>query len=221
MDERRHIRVITISQQYGSDGHKIAAKLAERFQWLLTDHEIGRQVAQSLDMMEEEAAFYDEHTFSFIERILLSFRYLTPRMLEAWSSQYTMPPFSVRQERVYREILRQVIEASACSGNRVIVGHGAQVILADRPDVFHIRIVAPMAQRLNYAVQNEHIGRKDAQNHIRYRDRNLERHLQSQYHRHIDDPLLYDLVIDNAILDVESQVDRICLAIEPGRSLSF
>lgn len=214
MDKQQPINVITISQQCGCNGYKIAAKLAHRLQWLLTDHEIGRQVAHLLGMTEEEASLYDEHTFSFIGRVLVSMRYGTSEMLEAWGSQYTMPLFSQKQERIYRETLRHVVEEIARSGNKVIFEHGTQVILADRPDVLHIRVTAPLAQRVNHIAQSGHIDKKYARAYIQQKDRHRERYLQSQHHNAVNDPLLYDLVINSATLDVESQVDLICLALE-------
>ncbi len=209
------ICAITISQQYGSDGYKIAVKLALRLQWILTDHDIVTQVAHRLNLTEEEAAFYDEHTFSFIDRVLFSMRFTAAEGAEAWAaSPYIMPLSLQMQERLYRETLRHVVESTACAGNKVIVGHGVQMILANHPDVLHIRIVAPFVQRVTYAMQREHLDNADAHAYIRQEDRRLAQYLRSQYHRDVNDPLLYDLVINSNALDVESQVDVICLALE-------
>jgi cytidylate kinase len=38
--------------------------------------------------------------------------------------------------------------------------------------------------------------------------------MQTQYHCQHEDPHLYDLVIDTAVLDLDSAVDLICLAVE-------
>jgi cytidylate kinase len=35
-----------------------------------------------------------------------------------------------------------------------------------------------------------------------------------QYQRSVDDPLLYDLVVNTGILDLDSAVDLICLALQ-------
>jgi len=40
------------------------------------------------------------------------------------------------------------------------------------------------------------------------------RYLQAKYHRQVDDPLLYDLVINTGVLDLESAVELISLALE-------
>ncbi len=38
--------------------------------------------------------------------------------------------------------------------------------------------------------------------------------MKAQYHCQHEDPHLYDLVIDTAVLDLDSAVDLICLAVE-------
>ncbi len=38
--------------------------------------------------------------------------------------------------------------------------------------------------------------------------------MQTQYHCQHEDPHLYDLVIDTGVLDLDSAVDLICLALE-------
>ncbi len=217
-EQYRHtpqIRAITISQQYGSDGYKIAVKLALRLQWILTDHDLVTQVAHRLNLTEEEATFYDEHTFSFIDRVLFSMRFSAAEGAEAWATSPCIMPLSMQmQERLYRETLQHVVESTVRAGNRVIVGHGAQMILANQPDVLHIRIVAPFIQRVIYAMQREHLDNADARAYIRQEDQKLARYLRSQYHRDAADPLLYDLVINSNALDVEGQVDLIYLALE-------
>lgn len=217
MSTHHAIHVVTISQQCGSDGYKLAAALASRLQWSFLDQEIGEQVARLLDMTEEEAALYDEHTFSFTGRMLVSMRYGTPQMLEAWSNQYTLPIFSRKQERVYREALQYVIEKIAHAGNAVILDHGTQVILAGRPDVLHIRVTAPLAQRINRIAQSKQLESRYARAYIQHKDRQQERYLRSQHHHVINDPLLYDLMVNNATLDIESQVELICLALARKR----
>ena len=208
------INVITVSQQFGSSGSKTAAKLACKLGWRLTDHEIVAQVASRLGITEEEAALYNEHAYSFVDRILLYMQFSTSEAVEAWASQFIMPLSPQYQEHLYQEALRQVIETNARRGNIVIVGHGAQALLANQPNVLHVWIAAPLAERVSAVVQRERLDEADAFALIQQKDRYLARYLQSQYHRDLNDPLLYDLVVNSSYLDLESQVDLICLALE-------
>lgn len=208
------INAITISQQYGSGGNKIAAKLASRLRWQLADHEIITQIAHQLGITEEEAAIYDEHTHSFVDQVLLSMLFSTAEAVQAWASQFAMPISIKKQECLYHETLRQVIDMIVCTGNTVIVGRGVQALLANQPNLLHIRVVAPFAQRVSSVMQPGRLDEAHARACIQQKDRCQAHYLQSQYHRNVNDPLLYDLVVNSGFLDLESQVDLICLALE-------
>lgn len=208
------IRVVTISPQLGSEGSKIAATLAGRLQWQLMERNIVTQVAGELEMEEEEAALYDEHMYSFADRFLLSMQFSVSDAMGAWGNQYTVPIWPLRQERLYHETLQRVIENIAEAGSAVIVGHGAQAILANRPDALHIKVIAPLAQRVQHVMQCGQKDENSARELIQQKDRDRAHYLRSQHRRNIDDPLLYDLVVNSAFPGLESQVDLICLSLE-------
>ena len=46
--------------------------------------------------------------------------------------------------KAYRQALAQVMAELAVQGNTVIVGRAGQVILGQRADVLHVRVVAPL-----------------------------------------------------------------------------
>ncbi len=202
---------ITISRQYGSGGGEVAARLARKLQWQLIDHEIVAQVARELGMSEEEAEVHDERTESFISRVLGSMQLASPELL---ANAPIVPLSPGTQEQIYHEALQRVVETAANTGNAVIVGRAGQVILAKRRDVLHVRIVAPLEQRVRYVMQREGLDEAAARARIQQKDRDRTRYLQAQYHRDVNDPLLYDLILNSGVLDLASLVDLIVLALE-------
>src|ERR1700726_3085976 len=72
---------ITISRQYGSGGGEIGARLANRLQWQLIDHEIVAHVARDMGITEEEAEQHDEYAEGFIARVLGSMQLAAPELL--------------------------------------------------------------------------------------------------------------------------------------------
>ena len=100
------------------------------------------------------------------------------------------------------------------AGHVVIVGRAAQAILANRRDVLHVRIVAPLKQRITYVARREGLDEAAVQARIQLKDRDRTRYLQSQYHFDVNDPLLYDLVINTGVIDLDSTVDLVCIALE-------
>ena len=212
MDENRSaittMRAITISREYGSGGGEIAAHLAQRLQWQLIDHEVVVRVAQKLQVSQEEAEEHDERVESLASRILKSLRLIHPTMPVALEIPLTI------DSRAFYEARCQVIEGAVATGHVVIVGRGAQAHLAQRRDVLHARIVAPLEARIAYVTSREGLDREAAHARVLKKDQEHARYLETFYHRRPSDPHLYDLVLNTGILDLESAVDVIDLVLE-------
>ena len=212
MDEDRSaissMQAITISREYGSGGGEIAARLATRLGWQLIDHEVVVRVAEELGVSEAEAEEYDERTESIVSRILTSLQAIPPTIPVA-------PPVLVTTDaRAYNKARHRVIEGAVATGHVVIVGRAAQVLLADRRDVLHVRVVAPLDKRIVYVMEREGLDQTAARARIQLKDRDRTRYLQLEYNKHPGDPELYDLVVNTSVLDLDSVVDLVSLALE-------
>lgn len=210
MDQQKiapQMSAITISRQYGSGGGEVAARLAQRLDWQLIDHEIVAQVAHSLGITEEEAEVHDERVQGLIERALNALTAAAPLIPPPL-------PLTGNAEVLYNDALRRVVGAAANTGRVVIVGRTGQALLANRRDVLHVRVVAPLKQRIAYVAGREGLDEAAAKARIQLKDRDRERYLQSQFGRNVNDPLLYDLIINTSVLDLDSAVDLISMALE-------
>src|SRR5260370_507931 len=78
----------------------------------------------------------------------------------------------------------------------------------------HVRIVAPLERRIVYVARREGLSETRARERIQLKDRDRTRYLQSRYHCHPDDPLYYDLMITTGVLDLDSAVELVLLALE-------
>jgi CMP/dCMP kinase len=204
------VNVITISGQYGSSSDKIAAQLAGRLHWRLVGDNIKRLVADELRLPEEDVAMHDQHMYGFIDRCLITMAANTIDMCP------DMAPIALSfkaQEQLYHQAQQHIIKEIAHAGNAVIVGRGSQILLADQSNVLHIRVVAPLAQRIQYVMQREQVNEAQAQAFIQQKDRRLAYYHKSQYGRSVDDPQLYDIVINGKIFHLESQLDLIYLGL--------
>ena len=110
--------------------------------------------------------------------------------------------------------MRQIITTAATTGHVVLVGRGGQVLLADQRDVLHIRVVAPLEHRVAYVAFREGLDTEAARRRVQAKDQARTRYMQTQYRSQHEDPHLYDLVINTAVLSLDSAVDQICLALE-------
>ena len=191
------MRAVTISREYGSGGGEIAARLARRLGWQLVDHQIVEQAARQLGTHKAVVEAHDEKAGGILSRVFL------------WPY-----PTTQDEKQAYYEMLRRVVLEAANTGHAVIVGRGGQVLLADQRDVLHVRVVAPLEQRVAYAVTREGLDADAARKRVQEKDRARIRYIQAQLHRQPDDANLYDLVINTAVLSLDSSVDQICLALE-------
>ncbi len=210
------MRAITISREYGSGGGEIAARLARRLGWQLIDHAVIEQTARELEVYETEVEKHDEeYVESTLSRILNRIRPassagFTP---SGGPAVFASPPRAA-ETRAYQETLRHIITAAATTGHVVLVGRGGQVLLADKRDVLHVRVVAPLELRVAYVVHREGLDLDAAHRRVQAKDRARTRYMQTHYRCQHEDPHLYDLVIDITVLDLDSAVDLICLALE-------
>jgi len=213
-DTINRMSAVTISREYGSGGGEIAARLARRLGWQLIDHEIVERVASEMGTSTQEAEAQDEQTEGVLARALTSAAYLDPALM------VSAPPEAFLADRqVYRDTVNRVVKAAATRGHVVIVGRGSQVILAQRRDVLHVRIIAPFEKRVAYVMQRERLDQHAAQSRIKMKDLDRTRHLEIEYDRKPQDAQLYDIVLNISLLDLDSAVEVICSTLQQKAKL--
>jgi CMP/dCMP kinase len=169
----------------------------------LIDHEVVQQIAQRLGVEEEDAAAHDEHAESWVMQFLTTMQGVGPMV--ALPSNLAFPP----TEASYTRALRDVVNGAVLAGQTVIVGRGSQIILRDRRDTLHVRIVAPLDLRITYVALRENLTRSAAQQRIIQRDQERRRYLSATYRALPEDPHLYDIILNTSVLNLDGCVDLI------------
>jgi cytidylate kinase len=211
---------ITISREYGSGGGEIAARLARRLGWQLIDHAVIEQTARQLEVRESEVEKHDEDYVESDRQGILSriLEQLTPSSAATGGGGIFLRTASSAETLPFQETMRDIIIAAATSGHVVIVGRGSQVLLADRRDVLHIRVIAPLELRVAYTARREGLDLETARRRVQEKDQARTHFMQTQYRSQHEDPHLYDLEINTAVLTLDSAVDLSCLALEAKAS---
>ncbi|GCE16287.1 cytidylate kinase-like family protein [Dictyobacter kobayashii] len=180
--------------------------LAIHLGWTLMDAQIIQLVAQKLGISRAIAQTHDEHVEGFAERLF-----------EA--TQYFMPPVVLNEaigpsinDLTYSHASGQVLRAAVDMGQVVIVGRASQVVLASYRNVLHVRIVAPLKQRIVYVMQREGLDVKAAEARIKQKDHQRHQNIKEQFNKDNSDAHLYDIIINTGILDLPSAVELIFLA---------
>lgn len=96
-------------------------------------------------------------------------------------------------------LVPQVVETMlhlAEAGRVILIGRGSTVATAQLPNVYHARIVAPLATRIKRVQQSHRLTGGAAAAFVEKEDRGRRRYVKSNFHARLDDELLYHLVIN-------------------------
>ena len=94
----------------------------------------------------------------------------------------------------------QTILRLAGLGHAILVGRGGNVITARLPNVFHVRLVAPLETRIRHAAEYYQLSETEAAKLIRERDHARRRYVRRYFNAEIDDPTLYDVTLNTGWL---------------------
>ncbi len=187
-ETEEQMTAITISRQMGSMGCEVAQAVSKATGYRIVMREVINQAAQQAGAPEMALHEIDELG-------LLGFR-----------------P-SAEEQQAYREALIRVMREFAEEGEVIIVGRAGQVILRDRPDVLHVRVVAADDVRIERLAAEHHIPVEAARAQIETSDRSRRNFLKRAYQVDWDDSRLYDLILNTNRLTPEAAAQIICKAL--------
>ena len=198
--------VVTISASYGAGGSQVGPRLAERLGIPFVDRAIPVVVAERLAVPLSDALRHDESVRGALERLLVRFA----PAAQAFSG--AVPPHELLDERTYLQATEQVIRDRARSGEAVILGRAAAVVLHDAPRALHVRLDGAEDLRLEQAMAMEGVDRETAQRHMRETDRAREAYARHFYGADVCDPSLYHLIVDSTVFGLDATLDLLVLA---------
>ncbi len=164
MEDKENKRfVIVVGRQFGSGGHDMAVKLAERLGVQFYDNRLISEAAGKMGYSPEIFRRIDEKRPSFL-RSLLSFTYGT---------QSAPPETAMSGEHLYgaqAAAIKEIAARESC----VIVGRTADYVLRDHPGLLSIFVNAPMEFRIKNVMSRENCDAEAAESLIRKKDRDRE-----------------------------------------------
>ena len=169
--------VITVSRQFGSGGSEVAAAVARALGWSLLDNAIVDAVAEQLGVTPAAIVAREERVPSLAERLASAMTLGTPEFVPAVGA--AMPSF---EERML-DVTRRVMQRAIAEGPVVVVGRGAQSVLAERRDALHVFCYAPRSALVDRVVQREGLGRADAERLVDETNRHREQYVRRNWNR--------------------------------------
>ena len=208
--QREAIDVITISREFGAGGSDLATALGERLGWRVLDHVLVERVADRLRLDPRTVEQMDEHPptlFSRVAAALLIAPVESPMMLD---TSEIMSPDAVA------EAATAAIREATNDPPVIIVGHGAQLILANHPRTLHLRLVAHPDARIQRICRRGGCDERTALADIHRVDDARVAYVRRYQHHDVRDPLLYDLVINTSRVRIEEAADLVMAVVRDG-----
>lgn len=200
--------IITVSRMFGSGGSDVAARVARELGWSLFDNSMIDAVAQRLGVSAAEVSSIEERVPSLTERIAAAMRMSTPEFVVPISDA----PMTETAEMRVVDVTNRVIEEAVQQGNAVLVGRGAQCMLADRPDALHVFCYAAMPALVQYAIAHRGINPTNAQHEVEKRNRQREQYVKRHWGRDWRAFENYHVCVDTGRLGIESAADIVVSA---------
>jgi hypothetical protein len=178
---------VTLSRQAGSGSHVVAERLLEYLQtaapqdacpWTIFDRNLVEKVLEDHHLPTRLARFMTEDRISEIA--------------DTMDELFGLHPPSWTLVRQTSDTILRLAEL----GNVILIGRGAHVITAKLDHVFHVRLVGSLERRLEHIQEYYKLGKKAALGFLREEDGGRRRYLKKYFGKDIDDPLLYDMILN-------------------------
>jgi cytidylate kinase len=188
-------RAITISRQAGCGGVIVAEKLANYLEqhstdghkpWTMFDRNLMQQVLADHKLPAHLEKFLPEDRVSAIEDTLADI--------------FGVRPTAETLVQQTAETILKFVEL----GNVIIVGRGANFITAKQEHVLHVRLVAPLEDRIERIVRDDGKTPAEARKFCLEEDQQRARYIKKYFHADINDSVNYHLVINTTRLGYDN-----------------
>ena len=194
---------VTISRQAGAGGRSLARVLADRLNqldpadhpWTVWDRELVEKVAQEehIPVSLVESLEIEGPRRSVFQDFLAS--------LSARNDAADLDEF-----QVYRRVAHAV-RGLARAGRAIIVGRGGVYATADLPGGVHVRLVAPLQDRVTQMAGVLGVSEEEAAAEVRRLDRHRETFHRRYWHDRALLPEIFTLTLNTAALGDQQMVD--------------
>ena len=206
-----HKIIVTIDREFGSGGHEVGRRLAERLGIKFFDEEIISRAAASTGYHEEYIRENDEKAPEYpVASLFTGF------------DSFQVSPYSKIQEEEFR-IIREIAAEESC----VIVGRAADYILSETDHV-SIFIFAPIEARVqrNLAISpikypDEHYDEASMEKYVKQIDKQRRRYYEFYTDNKWGGRDVYDLLINTSRAGVEGAVNIIEAYIKGSKGLDL
>ena len=192
--------IITIGRQFGSGGHEVGNRLAERLNIPLYDHNLIRMAARDLGISNEDAGRVDEMRLgNVLSSYYIGMGDYTTFMLSPEAEK----PLSDKVFETQSAIIRKLAER----GPGIFVGRCADYVLGDYSNVVNTFIYAYKDDRINRIMDIYKLSEKEAVDKIKKIDRERRYYYESHTGQEWGSIESHQILLNVSRLGIERTVD--------------
>lgn len=194
--------IITIGRQFGSGGHEVGNRLAEKLDIPLYDHNLIRMAAKELKVSDEEASRVDETILGkFLSAYVVSSGTYTTFMS---NGEYE----AVLSDRMYdtqSQIIQKLAERSSC----IFVGRCADYVLGDYSNCINAFVYAYKEDRIRRIMKIYHLEKKEAADKVKKVDRDRRQYYETHTGREWGSIEAQEMMFNASLMGVDGVVDAL------------
>ena len=168
-------------------------------------------VAERLGLDEVTVERLDEQPPSAMARLAALLLVIPPEAPILPDARGVLTPDAVA------DATRAVILEAAERPPLIVVGHGGASLFAARPGTLHLRLVAPVEDRVRRVAGRTSWETAAAAEQARIMDRDRARYVARYYQTDWRDPLRYDLVVNTGRVEVAAVAEMVAALVAAGR----
>lgn len=193
---------ITVSRMFGSGGSEVAARIAAQLGWQLVDNQFIDAVAQRLRIPAAQVAEREERVPPLARRVGEALSLATPTMVPALPAD-ALPPNEAQLVAMSVRVIREAEQR----GHTVLVGRGAQSVLAERTDVIHVFCYAPPAALIARAAKRFDVPESEAARIVEDTNKSREHYVRRHWRRSWAAHENYHLCLNTEWLGIDGAAD--------------
>lgn len=194
--------IITIGRQFGSGGHEVGNRLAERLDIPLYDHNLLHMAAMELGVSREEVTRVDE---TVLGRFLSGYVVGRGDYTTFMSGEEAGRPLSDRVYQVQSEMIRKLADR----GPGIFVGRCADYVLGDYSNVINTFIYAYKNDRINRIMDIYKLSEKQAIDKMKKTDRERRLYYEARTGREWGGIEANSMMFNTSLLGIDGVVDAL------------
>ena len=115
-------------------------------------------------------------------------------------------------DKTFIEAMTKVANDLHAQGNAVIIGRGANHILADASHTLHVGLLAPMEVRVKTLIDREHFEKEEAEIHVEELERAREDFIMKFWKVHPNEAKHYHMMLNMGKMNPKTAAEVICKA---------